>query len=442
MTVSIASSIVGARRQRDHRDARDHDLVDALVAELDDRVDHLLLLGLEDPLLAAALDDQAQLLGADPRLAPRRRRRSSPADRARDRPVRNADERAEDAREERRSSRLRRERDALGVGQARALGHELAEDDREQRQQTVTMTRASAVAVHVLERPDAVEQLRQAVGQADRGEGRGEEAEEGDPDLDDGEEPAGLVDAGAGPGARRALPSSTSCSTRLRRIVTSAISAADEEPVEQGQDDDDDELEDVVHAARPSVAGRRRRSGGGFGAVARGSAPAPRPRACRPARRGSRPRRRRSAPRRRSSRGATIIVSTPMNAPSPIVVAVLARAVVVGGDRAGADVDAARRSRRRRGSSCGAASSPAPRRVFLSSAKLPTSAPRPTTLPGRRWLYGPTVASSSTVEDSTTLAQTRARSPIVASMSWLPAPMTLPVADAASRRAGSRSARG
>ena len=42
--------------QRDHRDARDHDLVDALVAELDDRVDHLLLLGLEDALLAALLD--------------------------------------------------------------------------------------------------------------------------------------------------------------------------------------------------------------------------------------------------------------------------------------------------------------------------------------------------------------------------------------------------
>ena len=51
---------------------------------------------------------------------------------------------------------------------------------------------------------------------------------------------------------------------------------------------------------------------------------------------------------------------------------------------------------------------PAPRRVFLSSAKLPTSAPRPTTLPGRRWLNGPIVASSSTVEDSMTLAQIRA----------------------------------
>ena len=36
--------------------------MDALVAELDDRLDHLLLLGLEDALLAAALDQDRQLL--------------------------------------------------------------------------------------------------------------------------------------------------------------------------------------------------------------------------------------------------------------------------------------------------------------------------------------------------------------------------------------------
>ena len=45
--------------------ARDHDLVDAALAELDDRVDHLLLLGLEDALLAATLDEQLELLGRD-----------------------------------------------------------------------------------------------------------------------------------------------------------------------------------------------------------------------------------------------------------------------------------------------------------------------------------------------------------------------------------------
>ena len=51
--------------QPDDRDPRDHHLVEAALAELDDRVDHLLLLGLEDALLAAPLDDQAELLGAD-----------------------------------------------------------------------------------------------------------------------------------------------------------------------------------------------------------------------------------------------------------------------------------------------------------------------------------------------------------------------------------------
>ena len=65
MIVSIASSKVADAGRADDRDPRDHDLVDAPAAELDDRVDHLLLLGLEDPLLAAALDDQAQLVGGD-----------------------------------------------------------------------------------------------------------------------------------------------------------------------------------------------------------------------------------------------------------------------------------------------------------------------------------------------------------------------------------------
>ena len=76
MTVSMACSSDALGRQRDHRDARDHDLVDALVAELDDRVDHLLLLGLEDALLATLLDDQPDLLGADPLACRSRGRRT------------------------------------------------------------------------------------------------------------------------------------------------------------------------------------------------------------------------------------------------------------------------------------------------------------------------------------------------------------------------------
>ena len=132
MTVSMASSIEARRRQRDHRDARDHDLVDALVAELDDRVDHLLFLGLEDALLAALLDDQAQLLGADP-LVGRDVGAEQPADPA-GRPGQEADERAEEHAEDV-DEPARRHRDPLGVGEADLLGHELAEDDREDRQQ-------------------------------------------------------------------------------------------------------------------------------------------------------------------------------------------------------------------------------------------------------------------------------------------------------------------
>ena len=63
--------------QGDDVDPGDHHLVEAAIAELDDRVDHLLLLGLEDALLAAPLDDQAELLGGDLALLRRRRPRTA-----------------------------------------------------------------------------------------------------------------------------------------------------------------------------------------------------------------------------------------------------------------------------------------------------------------------------------------------------------------------------
>ena len=46
-------------------DARHHHLVHALLAQLEHRADHLLLFGLDDALLAAALDEDQQLLGGD-----------------------------------------------------------------------------------------------------------------------------------------------------------------------------------------------------------------------------------------------------------------------------------------------------------------------------------------------------------------------------------------
>ena len=66
----------GIDRERDHVHARDHDLVDALLAELEHAADHLLLLGLDGALLRAALDEDAQLLAGDGLVGARRARRA------------------------------------------------------------------------------------------------------------------------------------------------------------------------------------------------------------------------------------------------------------------------------------------------------------------------------------------------------------------------------
>ena len=62
--VSTISSSVAVTGMRHHVDARHHHLVDAALAELQHGADHLLLFRLDDALLAAALDQDHQLLGA------------------------------------------------------------------------------------------------------------------------------------------------------------------------------------------------------------------------------------------------------------------------------------------------------------------------------------------------------------------------------------------
>ena len=65
---TIVSMIWSERRvlgQRRDVDARDHHLVDALLAKLEHGADHLLLFGLDDALLSAALDEDHQLLGGE-----------------------------------------------------------------------------------------------------------------------------------------------------------------------------------------------------------------------------------------------------------------------------------------------------------------------------------------------------------------------------------------
>ena len=123
--------LVQGRRcgQGDDRDARGHHLVQAPVAQLDDRVDHLLLLGLQHALLPAPLHDQHQLLGADLCLGPDLCA-EHPGDGGGD-PREEGDERGEDPRQE--IDRTgQRHREALGMREGERLGHELAEDDREQ----------------------------------------------------------------------------------------------------------------------------------------------------------------------------------------------------------------------------------------------------------------------------------------------------------------------
>ena len=214
--------------------------MDALVAELDDRVDHLLLLGLEDALLAALLDDQAQLLGADP-LVGRHVRAEQPADPPRD-PREQSDERPEQRPEELHEPG-RRHRHALRVGEADLLGHELAEHDREQGQQDRHHDERERVRRGIAEGRRRTGTSREIVDEADRRERRGEEAQEVDPDLDDRQEAArvGLEVLDAD---RRPL-------ALVDELLDAAAPDRDEgdlgrreDAVEQDEDDDERELEE------------------------------------------------------------------------------------------------------------------------------------------------------------------------------------------------------
>ena len=203
----------------------------------------------------------------------------------------------------------------------------------------------------------------------------------------DREEAAGVVEQALDATGARAVPSSTSCSRRLRRIEHQRDLGRDEDALEERQDDEQQDLAGAQRRdPRPASPAARRLRRRGVG---------------RRARRASR----RSPDLADPGRDADgelarrhVWVTTapaPVSAPSPERDgraqhrvhaqehaladrrAVLAHAVVVGGDRARADVGVPRRPPRRRGSSCGAGWTCSPRRLFLISAKLPTSERRP-----------------------------------------------------------------
>ena len=234
-----------------------HHLVEPPVAELDDRVDHLLLLGLEDPLLPAALHDQPQLLGRDLRLG-RHLGAEQPGDPARDRRSAAATS-GPSSRPRKSSGPDSDEGEPLVVGQREGLRHELGEHDREQRED---------------HRDDARARRRSAVPRSMPA-----------PASDSASPSARLTAANAE--ARKPMTVRPSCETarnrpgsssrrRTRRapglaLVHQLLDAAaadrhegdlggDEEALEDREDDQEEDRGDrVVHVAPPSVAGASRR---------------------------------------------------------------------------------------------------------------------------------------------------------------------------------------
>src|SRR5712671_4612344 len=262
--------LVERRRRLDgrHRDPRHHHLVDATAAELDDRVDHLLFLGLEDALLPPPLDDEAKLLGGDLRLV-RDIRPEHLRDRTRD-AGQQGDQRREGPREELDRQR-QRDRDTLGVGEGEGLRDELGEDDREQREQDRDDDEGDALGAAAGDRRD---EKPEALDEADRRVGGGEEADDGQPELRDGEEPARLVEEAANaPGPRPALVDELLDAASADRHEGDL--PGDEEALQECQEDDDEQLtQREVHGAITWRTRRSRVSG-----AARESLPERRPRA-------------------------------------------------------------------------------------------------------------------------------------------------------------------
>src|SRR5688572_11631904 len=223
------------------------------------------------------------------------------------------------------------------MSEADLLGHELAEHDREQREQDGHEDESKAVGRGDVERREGPEPAAHLVDEADRRERRCQEAQEVDADLDDGEEAAGVrlevLDADRGPLAL------------VDQLLDPAATERDqgdlgrrEHAVEQHEDDDEREFEDGAgHEAASPEAG----SDGAPGAPGSAAASAAVLASAAGFARGSRMRAGTPtaslpagtsfvttdpAPVRAPSpmlRGATIIVSTPRKAPSPMVVGCL-----------------------------------------------------------------------------------------------------------------------
>ena len=284
--------------QRDDLGSRHHHVVDLLVGEVEDLVEHLLLALLD--LAALGRLARASIFSSASECTPPLGARRLEAEEHAGRLGRSSQEPDQRTRhgEERPHRRGDRQRGPLRVPERDRLRHELADHDVEERDDQVREHHREHGRDH------RVERARERVLAESTDPQRGER----DAELHRGDEPRRRVGDPEHLARAPVSPSASSC-IRVRRTVTSAVLGRDEEPVQQDQRRDGEKLEEERHAPLSGARGLRGSSKGSITAQYRSRFRRPRcarpgPRG--PAARGARaPRRRRNgaagagAPRRR-----------------------------------------------------------------------------------------------------------------------------------------------
>ncbi len=283
-------------------DARHHHLVHLGLGQLDDPVDHLLLVLFDASLLAPRLDEHLQLLGRQvaglgPILAPQgahqdvRDGRYEPHNRAQ-RTIEPADR----ARHE--------EGEAVREGERQRLRHQLADDDRRQCDEQRHDHEADLVGGILDEgQRDQLDHPGEAAGERHGAKGGGEEAEEGERDLDRGQEAARVLGQVLGHSCR-AVPLADQLVEPMALDGDQGDLAGREEAPDRDERQYDGHVQDRVAGAASAAAFRHARClvlrpAWGGAVASRCCAPACRPPSRRPGRRASPPRRLRCARRGR-----------------------------------------------------------------------------------------------------------------------------------------------
>ena len=125
--------------------------------------------------------------------------------------------------------------------QRQGLGHQLAQHQRQERDQRHHDAEGDVLGV-VADVGHAGDERLQVAGHGRTAEGGGSGPEDGDPHLHGGQEVFGLGRAGRPATAAPARPLSTSCGTRVLRKRDDGDLGAGEDPVGQDEGEDDEEL--------------------------------------------------------------------------------------------------------------------------------------------------------------------------------------------------------